>query len=163
LLVFFDGPDVEYYAPQYEPGKKPCASTCNGRLHPDHQRKQVDEDIPWAIFTEPELAKVGLSGGEIEARYGEDMVEITVQAESDRFITDHKTAGFLTVYFNRRDGQIVGAEAAGYHAGEWIQLLSLAYQQKMTAAQVLETIFIYPTYSEIVRKACQKYVLEQEA
>ncbi|MEM1218048.1 MAG: FAD-dependent oxidoreductase [Bacteroidota bacterium] len=131
-------------------------------LNPDNPRKQIEDDIPWAIFTEPELAKVGLSRGEVKARYGKDVVEITVPAENDRFITDHKTTGFLTVFFDKRIDQIIGAEAGGYHAAEWIQLLSLAYQQKMTAAQVLETIFIYPTYSEIVRKACQKYLLQEK-
>jgi len=63
----------------------------------------------------------------------------------------------LKVIFNQND-LVVGAEAVGVHAGEWIQLLTIAIKHKIPAADMADTIFAYPTYSEIVKKAFTRYL-----
>lgn len=63
----------------------------------------------------------------------------------------------LKVIFDTND-LVVGAEAVGAHAGEWIQLLTLVIKNKIPAAQMADTIFAYPSYSEIVKKVFSRYL-----
>jgi pyruvate/2-oxoglutarate dehydrogenase complex dihydrolipoamide dehydrogenase (E3) component len=114
--------------------------------------------LPWAIFTDPEIGHVGLSEKEANETYGEENISVfKVDASIDRFLTDRKTGGMIKVIFNS-DDFVVGAEAVGAHAGEWIQLLTLVIKNKIPAGEMSETIFAYPTYSEIVKKAFSRYM-----
>ena len=114
--------------------------------------------MPWAVFTSPEIAHVGLTQAEAEAKYGKANVTVfKVDAAIDRFITDRKTGGFIKVVFNKKD-EVLGADAIGAHAGEWIQLITFIIKNKIRAVQVADTIFAYPTYSEIVKKAFTRYL-----
>ena len=112
--------------------------------------------LPWAIFTDPEVGHVGLT--EAQAREKMEGVQVnTVTASIDRYITDNKVGGLLKVVMDA-DDVIVGGTAVGAHAGEWIQLLTLAIRAKMTAQDIADTIFAYPSYSEIVKKAFTRFL-----
>jgi len=113
--------------------------------------------LPWAIFTQPEIGHVGLSEAEARRLYGADLDIFKVDAAIDRFITDRKRGGFLQVMFAPNQ-QVVGAQAIGAHAGEWIQLLTLAIRHRISAKEMADTIFSYPTYSEIVKKAFTRFL-----
>jgi len=114
--------------------------------------------FPWAIFTDPEIGHVGLTQKEAHQKYGAENISIfKVDAAIDRFITDRKTGGMLKVIFNAED-LVVGAEAVGAHAGEWIQLFTPIIKNKISAQQMGDTIFAYPSYSEIVKKAFSRYL-----
>jgi len=114
--------------------------------------------LPWAIFTDPEIGHVGLTETEASQKFGEKNISIfKVDANIDRFITDRKTGGILKVIFNKED-LVVGAEAVGAHAGEWIQLFTIVIKNKIPAAEMADTIFAYPSYSEIVKKAFSRYM-----
>lgn len=126
-------------------------------LNPETKKNDLSV-LPWAIFTEPQIGHVGLTEGEAVERYGQDGIQVfKVEASIDRFITDRKTGGMLKVIFNT-DDLVVGAEAVGAHAGEWIQLLTLAIKNEIPAAQMADTIFAYPSYSEIVKKVFSRYL-----
>lgn len=113
--------------------------------------------LPWVIFTEPEIAHVGLSEKEAKVKFGDKIVAFKVDANIDRFITDKSTTGFLKVIFNQ-ENIVIGADAIGAHAGEWIQLLTIAIKNKTPAESFADTIFAYPTYSEIVKKAFTRFL-----
>lgn len=114
--------------------------------------------LPWAVFTDPEVGHVGLSLEEAKTKYGSENISVfKVDANIDRFVTDRSTGGFLKVIFDQND-LVIGAEAIGKHAGEWIQLLTLAMKNSIPAHQMADTIFIYPTYSEIVKKAFSRFL-----
>ncbi len=114
--------------------------------------------LPWGIFTEPEIGHVGLSEKGAREKYGDNNINVfKVDANIDRFVTDRKTGGMLKVIFNSND-LVVGAEAVGALAGEWIQLLTLVIKNKIPAQQMADTIFAYPSYSEIVKKAFSRYM-----
>ena len=114
--------------------------------------------LPWAIFTEPEIGHVGLTEEEASQKFGQDNISVfKVDANIDRFITDRKTGGILKVIFNKED-LVVGAEAVGAHAGEWIQLFTIVIKNKIPASEMADTIFAYPSYSEIVKKAFSRYM-----
>lgn len=114
--------------------------------------------LPWGIFTDPEIGHVGLSEKEAIDKFGSSEISVfKVDANIDRFITDRKTGGLLKVIFSKND-LVLGAEAAGAHAAEWIQLFTLVIKNKIPAQQMADTIFSYPTYSEIVKKAFSRYI-----
>jgi pyruvate/2-oxoglutarate dehydrogenase complex dihydrolipoamide dehydrogenase (E3) component len=118
--------------------------------------------VPWAIFMEPEIGHVGLTEAEARRKFGEVIVSQVNTSSIDRFITEGETVGFLKLVMDKND-VILGADAMGIHAGEWIQFLTLAIKQKLTLQALAETIFIYPTFSEIVKKAATRYLRAKQS
>lgn len=108
--------------------------------------------IPWATFTDPELARVGLSEQEAKERYGND-IQIVKQeyADVDRAQAEAATVGFAKI-ITRRNGQILGAHLVGAAAGELIHeiVLAMSHNLKISA---LGGIHIYPTLAEVNSKA----------
>ncbi len=104
--------------------------------------------IPWATFTEPEVARVGLS--EDEAREGKIVVEVSRYnlAELDRAIADGADSGFVKVLTAPGKDQILGATIVGAHAAELLAEFVLAMKHGIGLKQILGTIHIYPTMSE---------------
>ncbi len=118
--------------------------------------KTMDENIvPWAIFTDPEIAHTGLSENDARKKFSKISV-FKVDAAIDRFITDGKTEGFLKVIFDDKNN-VVGADAVGVNSGEWIQIITLAIKNKITIESIADTIFIYPTFTEIVKKSFTRF------
>ena len=112
--------------------------------------------LPWAIFTDPEIGHVGMTETEAREVHGE-VQTFTVDAATDRFITDTKTGGFIKVVMDRNN-RILGCTGVGAHAGEWVQVLTLAIKHQLTAEDLADTIFSYPTYAEIVKKAFSRFL-----
>jgi len=112
--------------------------------------------LPWAIFTDPEVGHVGMTEAQAKEKY--DGVQVfRVDAATDRFITDSKVGGFLKIVMDA-DNRILGGTGVGAHAGEWIQCLNLAITQNLAAEDIANTIFAYPTYAEIVKKSCSRFL-----
>lgn len=112
--------------------------------------------MPWVTFTDPEIAHIGLSEKEARRKFG-DITLLHVDATLDRFITENKTKGFLKIILDKNDN-IVGAHALCAHAGEIFQTLTMAIQHGITVQQFVRTIYPYPTFSEIVKKAFSRYL-----
>ncbi len=112
--------------------------------------------LPWAIFTDPEIGHVGLTEAEAAELY-QGVQTFSVDAATDRFITDTKTGGFLKVVMDA-DNKILGGTGVGAYAGEWVQILTLAIQQNLRAEDLANTIFAYPTYAEIVKKSFSRFL-----
>ncbi len=108
--------------------------------------------IPWATFTDPELARVGLTEQQARDRYG-DNIAILEQpfAGVDRAQAEGATAGFAKI-ITRKNGEILGAHLVGTHAGELIHEIVLAMANKLPVGK-LTGIHIYPTLSEVNSKA----------
>lgn len=104
--------------------------------------------IPWATFTEPEVARVGLN--ETEAR--EQGVEFEVTrydiGDLDRAIADQEAHGFVKVLTAPGKDRILGATIVGEHAGDLIAEYVTAMRHKLGMNKVLGTIHIYPTLAE---------------
>lgn len=128
----------------------------------DNNVKENDLSIlPWVIFTEPEIAHVGLSEDQARLKFGDFIQVFKVDATIDRFMTDRNEIGFIKVIFDK-DNIVIGADAIGTNAGEWIQLLTLAIKNRIPAESLADTIFAYPTYSEIVKKVFTRFLRTKE-
>jgi pyruvate/2-oxoglutarate dehydrogenase complex dihydrolipoamide dehydrogenase (E3) component len=107
--------------------------------------------IPWATFTEPELARVGLTEQQARERYGDDVVVLKQPfAGVDRAQAENATKGFGKI-ITRANGEILGAHIVGPSAGELIHEVVLAMANKLPVKS-LTGIHIYPTLSEVNSK-----------
>ena len=117
---------------------------------------KVDNDIvPWVTYTEPELAHVGLSE-EQAAKRGKVKVLRWPLHENDRAQAERATEGFVKVVTDGR-GRILGASIVGTHAGELIQMWSLAVSQKLSIKAMTAWISPYPTLGEVNKRAAYRY------
>jgi len=106
--------------------------------------------IPWATYTDPEVAHVGLTADDVARR--SDVRTFTVPFHDvDRAILDGATEGFARVHADGR-GRIVGATIVAPHAGEMIGEMSLAMTTGLTLGTLAQTIHPYPTQSEAWKK-----------
>lgn len=114
--------------------------------------KADDRVIPWATFTEPELARVGLTEQEARERFGNDIYVVKQEfADVDRAQAEAATEGFAKI-ITRRNGEILGAHLVGAAAGELIHEIILAMSHKLKIS-ALGGIHIYPTLAEVNSKA----------
>ena len=104
--------------------------------------------IPWATFTDPEVARVGLN--EQDARRQGIRYEVTHYdlEELDRAITEGEARGVVKVLTAPGRDKILGATLVGEHAGELITEYISAMRQGFGMNKILGTIHIYPTLSE---------------
>jgi pyruvate/2-oxoglutarate dehydrogenase complex dihydrolipoamide dehydrogenase (E3) component/uncharacterized membrane protein YdjX (TVP38/TMEM64 family) len=104
--------------------------------------------IPWATFTEPEVARVGLNESEAKAQ-GIDY-ELTTYAldDLDRAIADEEAHGMVKVLTVPGKDKILGATLVGDHAGDLIIEFILAMRHGIGLNKILGTIHIYPTWVE---------------
>ncbi len=104
--------------------------------------------IPWATFTDPEVARVGLN--ETEAREKNIAYEVTTYdlGELDRAITDEEAHGVVKVLTVPGKDRILGATIVGAHAGDLIIEFVLAMRHGLGLNKLLATIHIYPTMAE---------------
>jgi pyruvate/2-oxoglutarate dehydrogenase complex dihydrolipoamide dehydrogenase (E3) component len=112
--------------------------------------------IPWVTFTDPELAQAGLTEDAARKRFGRVNVYRWPYHENDRAQTERAVEGFIKVVTNTR-GKILGASIVGEHAGELIQMWSLALTQGLDIKAMTQWISPYPTYSEINKRVAYGY------
>ena len=118
------------------------------------RRFRVDySTIPWATFTDPEVARVGLN--ETEARERGVAHEITTYGidHLDRAIVDGAAVGFVKVLTVPGKDRILGATIVGSHAGELIVEFIIAMKHGLGLNKILGTIHVYPTMSEANKHA----------
>lgn len=107
--------------------------------------------IPWATYTDPEVAHVGLTAEQATAR-GLAVNSHTVKLEEmDRAILDGETEGFARIHVGAK-GQLLGATLVARHAGEMIGPPTLVMTQKLTVFALASTVAPYPTQAEVWKR-----------
>lgn len=112
--------------------------------------------VPWAIFTDPQIGRVGLTEAEARARHG-DAVQLWRRplVALDRAVADGRTTGFVKLVADRR-GRLLGAHVVGHGADTMVAELALALRHGLGVRQLAGTIHAYPTYPEAVRQAAEE-------
>jgi pyruvate/2-oxoglutarate dehydrogenase complex dihydrolipoamide dehydrogenase (E3) component len=118
-------------------------------LFGDFKTFKVDYSvIPWATFTDPEVARVGLNEQDAQSRgiafevtrYGLD--------DMDRAIADSEAQGFVKVLTVPGKDRILGVTIVGSHAADMLPEFVLAMKHGLGLNKILGTIHTYPTLSE---------------
>jgi pyruvate/2-oxoglutarate dehydrogenase complex dihydrolipoamide dehydrogenase (E3) component/uncharacterized membrane protein YdjX (TVP38/TMEM64 family) len=113
--------------------------------------------IPWATFTDPEVARVGLS--ETEAKEQGVAYEVTRYGieDLDRAIADGTAHGFVKVLTVPGKDRILGVTIVGEHAGDLLAEYVLAMKHGLGLNKILGTIHIYPTMAEANKYAAGQW------
>lgn len=118
--------------------------------------KEMDMDytvVPSAIFTNPEIAMVGIT--EKDAR--EQGIEVEVGkfpfAANGKALTLGESKGFVKIIKEKESRKVIGGVIIGPHATDLIAEIALAIRNKLTAEQITETIHAHPTTAESIHEA----------
>lgn len=123
-----------------------------------HGRRRASTlTIPWATYTSPEVAHVGLTAAAAAA--AGLAVETFTQplAKVDRAILDGEEEGFVRIHVRRGTDRIVGATIVAAQAGDLIGELSLAMTHQIGLGRIGAAIHPYPTQAEAIRKVGDLY------
>jgi len=120
----------------------------NGLFDPFKKFRADFSVIPWATFTDPEVARVGLN--ETEAKEKNIPYEVTTYGidDLDRAIADGTAHGLVKVLTVPGKDKVLGATIAGEHAGDLITEFVTAMKHGIGLNKILGTIHIYPTLAE---------------
>ena len=112
--------------------------------------------LPSAIFTEPELASVGLSQAEAEARgIAIKIGEFPLQANG-RALTMDSPDGLVRIIASQADDEILGAHLLAPHASEMLPILTMAVSHRLKIKDLDSIIYVHPTLSEAIPEAALK-------
>lgn len=109
--------------------------------------------IPWAIFSDPILARVGLTEVQARDKYSSHQILVLQQyfkATAAAQLRDNMTGMCKLIVL--RNGEILGATLVGPQAGELIQTIALAMRQKLKVSAIANLFPIYPTMSELLEQ-----------
>ncbi|HSC11749.1 MAG TPA: mercuric reductase [Rhodanobacteraceae bacterium] len=127
----------------------------NASLRRNHRWSDVV--IPSCTYTDPEIARVGLSVREAN-RLGIPVKTFTIPMhEIDRAVTDGETAGFVKVHLRERTDRILGATIVARHAGDMINGITLAMVAGFGLRKLSRVLHAYPTQADAIRQVADAY------
>lgn len=113
--------------------------------------------IPWVAYTDPELARVGLTEHEARAVHGADVrVWRRPFREVDRAITDGETEGLVKLV-TRANGELLGGHVLGAGAGDMIGEVALAMKHRLGVNALAALVHPYPTRAGAIGQAAEGY------
>ncbi len=112
--------------------------------------------VPAVTYTDPEVARVGLTEAEARERFGAVHVYRHEFADLDRAIVEGHDAGFVKIV-TRKNGKIVGATIVASGAGELLVPLVLAAKQGIKLPKLSQMVYPYPTMAEGIKRAADTY------
>merc|ERR1712176_703305 len=119
--------------------------------------KMSDLLIPYATFTTPEIASVGLYGRDLEELGIEYRVFEKHFKDNDRAICDDATDGFIRFRVDAKTDTILGCSIVGEGAGNMIGEVTLAMESGTGMGAMAAVIHPYPTTSEVIRQSGDVY------
>lgn len=123
--------------------------------------KKIDYSVvPWTTFSDPEVARCGLTEEQARAQYGDVDVFRLDQSDVDRAVAEGETSGFSKVITTKWLGKIVGVHLVGANAGEVVHEYVLAMQEGIPLRKLSSMIHVYPTYSTSVWRVAAKWLSE---
>lgn len=118
--------------------------------------------VPWATFTDPEVARVGLTEKEAKEKRGEANISVyrVSFVDNDRAVAEEELKGFAKIICTKRKSKIIGAHIIGPHAGELIHEIILAMKQGLSITSIGGMVHVYPTLTQVTQQAGVDAVLE---
>ena len=114
--------------------------------------------VPWATYTDPELAQTGLTEAQARARGMKIRVARWPYHDNDRAQIERDSHGHIKV-ITTRNGKIVGATIVGAQAGELIAIWALAIARGLNIRALTNVVFPYPTLSELGKRAALDFFI----
>ena len=121
-----------------------------------HGMNRVDYDkAASAIFTEPEIADVGLAEADAFAVGRKIRVTKVPFATSAKALINDDSRGFIKILSDPATGEVLGGSIVGRHAAELISVISLAVTASLTVRDIYDSLLVHPTLSELITDAAE--------
>ncbi|MBS3811154.1 MAG: dihydrolipoyl dehydrogenase [Halanaerobiales bacterium] len=118
------------------------------------KERKIDYDVvPSAIFTEPEIAQVGLTEKEVKKQDINYKIGKFPFRANGKVKTMNKRKGFIKIIISEKDHIILGCSIIGVHATDLIHELTLAMNNNIKVEEIINTIHAHPTTSEVIHEA----------
>ncbi len=124
-------------------------------------KKYSDQGLPWTIFSDPELAQVGLTEQQASQRGLAFHVYKYPYAKLDRALTEGRSEGMAKVVADKK-GRILGAGLLGPGAGESLSEFVSAMREGIRLGRMASTIHVYPTMNRIVRRLADQPFMQRQ-
>lgn len=115
-----------------------------------------DRPVPYCMFTDPQLGRIGLSESEAKKKGYDFLVAKIPMTQVARGIETGETLGFMKAIVDRKTRQILGACILASEGGEIMSVIQLAMEGGITYEQIRYGIFAHPTYSESLNNLFMK-------
>ncbi len=119
---------------------------------PFGKKKVSDLIIPWATYTSPEIAHVGMYEQDAKDAGVEFDTYVQEFADVDRAILEGQDNGFVKIHTKKGTDKIVGATIVAENAGDMISEITIAMTSKVGLSKIASAIHPYPTQAEAIRK-----------
>lgn len=146
-------------------GKLPLASVASmqGRKVAEHvmgldgrQHRHLDyEKAASAIFTEPEIADVGLAEAEAFAQGRKIRVTKVPFASNPRALIDGDPRGFVKIISDPATSVVLGGSIVGAHAAELISVIAIAVTARLRVTDIVESLLVHPALAEALAEAAE--------
>ncbi len=113
--------------------------------------------VPFAVFTDPEAAGVGLTEAAYTARHGACTCRTVPLERVPRALATNDTRGLVKMVAHPRTGRVGGVHILGPHASEIVHEAVLAVRFGLTVDDLIDTVHVFPTYSEAIKLAAQAF------
>jgi len=125
-------------------------------LFPGRSRVRYD-DIPWALFTDPEVGHIGMTEHEARAKFGDAVRTYKVEMHDvDRAVVDRTTQGFVKFVCDAK-GKLLGAHALCSNASTLIEEIVLARKKGMKIGELAQLVSAYPSLADSIGKTASLY------
>jgi pyruvate/2-oxoglutarate dehydrogenase complex dihydrolipoamide dehydrogenase (E3) component len=120
----------------------------------DGARTTAGRIVPYAIFTDPELGRVGLTENEARQQHGEPLKVATFEmSHNGKAAEQGETLGFIKLIADPRNGRLLGAAVLGADGAELVASYITLMNANATLDAICNGIYIHPTLSEAVQSA----------
>ena len=114
-------------------------------------------NVPWALYTDPEVAHIGMTETEAREAHGEDVRIYSVEmADVDRAVVDRTTAGFVKFICSAK-GRILGCHIMSAGASALVAEVVLARKKDVSIGELAQVISPYPSLSDAIQKAASMH------
>ncbi|MCG5058216.1 MAG: NAD(P)/FAD-dependent oxidoreductase [Limnoraphis sp. WC205] len=119
------------------------------------------QGVPWAVFSDPQLARVGLTETQAKRRYGDDIIVYRDYFKHlPKAIIEEETVGFFKL-IGHQNGEILGASIVGPQASEMISIIALAIRQGLKIQAIAQLPQIWPTFSQMSQQTAIAWLQHQ--
>lgn len=125
---------------------------------------KIDTDhVPWATYTDPELAHVGATEQQLQEAGKSYHTYRFPYTKVDRALAESEPTGLIKIHAKRSTGTIYGVSVLGASAGELVSEYALAMKHGLSLRNIADTIHPYPSYGLAARRAADQWYVQKQS
>lgn len=114
-------------------------------------------EIPQAVFTSPEVAAVGVTESEYMKKYKICLCSTVKLDHVEKALAIKDARGLIRMVIDHKTKQVIGVQIVGPMAADIITIATYAIKNKMTIDDIRDTVHVFPTLSEMIKKVAQGF------